>query len=87
MSINIKDHRNVLEGFRKEKEAKEHSQKCIEILEKELKECTKIQIRRIKMFGEEGRVFTLSQQRELLMQISGTIHKINRLIQDHSTKI
>ena len=83
MSINIRE---------RKKEAKEHSRKCIKLLGEQLKKCTDYQIKTIESLGEvhsSALVQTAMEKvtQEALMRMSESIHRINEMIQEHSTRI
>ena len=83
MSINIRE---------RKKEAKEHSRKCIEMLGEQLKRVVAHQIKTIESLGEihsSAIVQTAMEKvtQESLMNMSESIARINKMIQEHSTKI
>jgi len=82
MSINIKEQK---------KEAKEHSRKCIKMLGEQLESVVDHQIKTIKSLEELPSIhFQTAMEKvtqESLMNMSESIHRINKMIQAHSTKI
>ena len=82
MSINIKE---------QEKEAKEHSRKFIKMLGEQLESVVDHQLKTIKSLEELPSIhFQTAMEKvtqESLMNMSKSIDRINKMIQQHSTRI